>query len=223
MERTLPESDPQREEVRMLLLDVDRVAELMKSMLSVTRTSDLKPRPTDLGILVSSLVDRLRPSIKREGISCQANIESGLPQIYGDGRALEQVFNNLIRNAIQAMKGRPESQLIVKAQALKAAKERMFVEVSIADNGPGIPKENQDKIFQPFFTTKTDGNGLGLPLAKRIITAHRGSISVTSFPGGTVFKVTLPALDRARQTGPLPALEDRPEEQPSPPVVENNP
>jgi PAS domain S-box-containing protein len=223
MERTLPESDPQREEVRMLLLDVDRVAELMKSMLSVTRTSDLKPRPTDLGILVSSLVDRLRPSIKREGISCQANIESGLPQIYGDGRALEQVFNNLIRNAIQAMKGRPESQLIVKVQALKAAKERMFVEVSIADNGPGIPKENQDKIFQPFFTTKTDGNGLGLPLAKRIITAHRGSISVTSFPGGTVFKVTLPALDRARQTGPLPALEDRPEEQPSPPVVENNP
>lgn len=221
MERTLPESDPQREDVRMLLMDVDRVAELMKTMLSVTRTSDLKPRSMDLGILVSNLIDRLKQSIKRDGISCQANIENGLPQVYGDPRALEQVFNNLVRNAIQAMKGRPESQLIVKVHALKAAKDRMFVEVSIADNGPGIPKENQDKIFQPFFTTKTDGNGLGLPLAKRIITAHKGSIAVTSFPGGTVFKVTLPALDRTRQTGPLPYLEEIPETPPSNPVVEN--
>jgi len=221
MERSLPDSDPQREEVRMLLMDVDRVAELMKTMLSVTRTSDLKPRSMDLGILISSLIDRLRQSIKRDGISCQANIENGLPPVYGDPRALEQVFNNLVRNAIQAMKGRPETQLIVKVHALKAAKDRMFVEVSIADNGPGIPKENQDKIFQPFFTTKTDGNGLGLPLAKRIITAHKGSIGVTSFPGGTVFKVTLPALDRTRQTGPLPYLEESSEVPPSNPVVEN--
>lgn len=223
MERTLPEGDPQREDVRMLLLDVDRVAELMKSMLSVTRTSDMKPRATDLGMLVSSLIDRLQPSIKREGISCQANIESSLPQVYADPRTLEQVFSNLIRNAIQAMKGRPESQLIVKVVSQKAAKDRIFLEVSVADNGPGIPKENQDKIFQPFFTTKTDGNGLGLPLAKRIITAHKGSISVTSFPGGTVFKVILPALDRTRQTGPLPALAENSSLETSPSVVENNP
>ena len=222
MERTLPESDPQREDVRMLLSDVDRVAELMKSMLSVTRTSDMKPRPADLGTLLNSLIERLKPSILKEGISCQTNIEPGLPQIYGDPRALEQVFNNLIRNAIQAMKSRPESQLIVKVNSQKAAKDKVFLEVSIADNGPGIPKENQEKIFQPFFTTKTDGNGLGLPLAKRIITAHKGSINVTSFPGGTVFKVIIPALDRNRQTGPLPPLDAKPEEQATPSTVENS-
>ena len=120
------------------------------------------------------------------------NIEPDLPQISGDTRALEQIFNNLIINAVQAMKDRPQSQLVVKVQSQHATKDRVFIETSIADNGPGIPKENLDKIFQPFFTTKVDGNGLGLPLAKRIVTAHKGSITVTSFPGGTVFRVIYP-------------------------------
>ncbi len=208
MERMMPETGPMKDTVHNMLLDVDRVAELMKSMLSVTRTTDIKPRPIELGKMVHSLVERLKPSIAREDISCQCNIEPDIPMINGDTRALEQVFNNLIRNAIQAMKGRPQSQLIVRVQSQKAAKDRIFLEVTIADNGPGIPKENQDKIFQPFFTTRPDGNGLGLPLAKRIITAHKGSITVTSFPGGTVFKVIIPAYDRSRQTGPLPSLDE---------------
>lgn len=208
LERMFTDDGPMKETVQNMLMDVDRVAELMKSMLSVTRTTDIKPRPVDLGKIVNSLVERLKPGIAREDISCQCTIEPGMPMINGDTRALEQVFNNLIRNAIQAMKGRPQSQLIVRVQSQKAARDRIFLEVTIADNGPGIPKENQDKIFQPFFTTRADGNGLGLPLAKRIITAHKGSITVTSFPGGTVFKVIIPAYDRSRQTGPLPALDE---------------
>ncbi|HWQ84040.1 MAG TPA: PAS domain S-box protein, partial [Anaerolineales bacterium] len=149
MDRSLAQDDPTRETVGMMLMDVDRVNELMKSMLSTTRTTDIKPRPIDLGKVVTSLVERLKPTITREGISCQINVSPGLPQVNGDIRALEQIFNNLINNAIQAMKGRPQSQLIVKVQSQKAAKDRLLLEVSIADNGPGIPKENLDKIFQP--------------------------------------------------------------------------
>ena len=77
----------------------------------------------------------------------------------------------------------------------RSAPERVYLEASIADNGPGIPKDILDKIFQPFFTTKVDGNGLGLPLAKRIVTGHKGVINVTSIPGATIFHVVIPAAD----------------------------
>jgi signal transduction histidine kinase len=62
----------------------------------------------------------------------------------------------------------------------------------VADTGPGIPKELQDRVFHPFFTTERGGTGLGLAIAKRIITSHRGTIRLTSFPGGTIFHVQLP-------------------------------
>ena len=207
MERGLPEEDAQREDIHRLLMDLERVSSLMNSMLSTTRTTEMRLRPVDVGRLIKSQIDRLKPSITRDGISCLINIEPDLPNISGDTRALEQIFNNLILNAVQAMRDRPKSQLVVKVQSQRATKDRVFIEASIADNGPGIPKENLDKIFQPFFTTKIDGNGLGLPLAKRIVTAHKGSITVTSFPGGTVFRVSFPVISRNAQTGPLPSLE----------------
>ena len=69
-----------------------------------------------------------------------------------------------------------------------------MVEISLADTGPGIPMEIQDKVFQPFFTTRASGTGLGLAIAKRIIIFHRGNINLESFPGGTIFKITLPAF-----------------------------
>jgi signal transduction histidine kinase len=69
---------------------------------------------------------------------------------------------------------------------------RSYLEVSVADTGPGIPKELQDRVFNPFFTTERGGTGLGLAIAKRIITAHKGIIRLTSFPGGTIFHVQLP-------------------------------
>lgn len=73
------------------------------------------------------------------------------------------------------------------------------VEISVIDTGPGIPKEFQERIFQPYFTTNQSGTGLGLPITKRIITAHRGTISLESFPGGTVFRVILPACDECSE------------------------
>ena len=66
--------------------------------------------------------------------------------------------------------------------------------VDISDNGPGIPKEIQEKIFKPFFTTNNDGTGLGLAVSKRIISSHNGEISLKSFPGGTVFNIKLPTI-----------------------------
>jgi signal transduction histidine kinase len=129
-------------------------------------------------------------------------IEQDLPLILGNPRALEQVFTNLINNAIQAM-GEQAGTLALKVQAVKTPGRRNVVEVSVADSGPGIPKELQDRIFQPFFTTKPNGTGLGLAITRRIITAHKGILQVNSFPGGTVFSVQIPEVDpTAWETGP---------------------
>jgi signal transduction histidine kinase len=69
-----------------------------------------------------------------------------------------------------------------------------IIQIDISDTGPGISEEYHQKIFDPFFTTKKDGTGLGLAITKQIITAHKGNISLTSFPGGTVFHITLPVI-----------------------------
>jgi signal transduction histidine kinase len=75
-----------------------------------------------------------------------------------------------------------------------------YVEVSIADTGPGIPPDIQDKIFMPFFTTRRDGNGIGLAISKRIITAHKGTIKITSMPGGSVFHVLIPTFEEYQES-----------------------
>jgi signal transduction histidine kinase len=82
--------------------------------------------------------------------------------------------------------------LVLKVQPFHPEEGVESVEVSVADTGPGIPKEFQERVFLPFYTTKRDGTGLGLPLSKRIITAHKGNIQFSSFPGGTIFTVRLP-------------------------------
>ncbi|HAE21234.1 MAG TPA: hypothetical protein DCG47_02780, partial [Spirochaetaceae bacterium] len=101
---------------------------------------------------------------------------------------LIQVWTNLIVNALQAMQG--SGSLFIRSERLGAS-----LRVSIEDNGPGIPKELALKVFEPLFTTKTDGqgSGLGLDIAKRVVESLGGSISLESEPGRTIFTVTLPA------------------------------
>jgi signal transduction histidine kinase len=130
----------------------------------------------------------------RINVQHNLQIEENCPPIYGNPRALEQVFNNLINNALQVMK-EDGGRLGLKIQSNISPEGKHYVDISVADTGPGIPKENQERIFQPFFTTDRSGTGLGLAISKRIVTAHKGTIRLTSFPGGTVFTVQIPVYD----------------------------
>jgi len=105
---------------------------------------------------------------------------------------LEQVFTNLISNAVEAMTPQQGGTIAVQLEVDEDVPNRKQVEIKISDSGPGIPDEIRGRIFEPFLTTKSTGTGLGLAICKRIITAHRGNIIVNSFPGGTVFHVYLP-------------------------------
>jgi signal transduction histidine kinase len=190
----LPEDDPNQEIIARLQSDCDRLGELMKSVLAFSRPTEYEMEPVAIEPLLTRLLDRQRSRTITPNIQTHMQIEPGTPPVRGNARALEQVFANLITNAAQAMSDSGGS-IAVKARQIVAGEERRYIQIDVADNGPGIPKELQERIFQPFFTTKPNGTGLGLAITKRIITAHKGNIQVSSFPGGTVFHVQLPAME----------------------------
>jgi signal transduction histidine kinase len=142
--------------------------------------------------MIRRLLNRFRGKIERKNVRLSYTADERLPLVMADARLLEQVFDNLVDNALQAMPA--GGHLMVSLTSEKRPGERV-VAVKIGDSGPGISDEDLRKVFDPYFTTKPDGTGLGLAISKRHITLHKGAIGVESFPGvGTFFTVTLPAI-----------------------------
>ena len=114
----------------------------------------------------------------------------------GDRSRLEQVFANLIDNALQAMG--QDGVLTLGCSFLPASENQPArVHIAISDTGPGIAPELKERIFKPFYTTKKGGTGLGLPIARRIMNAHNGTLDLESYPGvGTMFIMTIPAVTK---------------------------
>jgi len=191
MGMSLSADDPQQASISRMLQDCDRLDQLIKSVLAYSKPIEYEMASLDLGGLLQRLIDRQRGRNTNSIIRYELQIDPDCPPVSGNLRSLEQVFNNLITNAVQAMSG-IEGILSIKMLPAPHDEGVAYVDIYVADTGPGIPKEILDKIFQPFLTTKQGGTGLGLSIAKRIITAHKGNIQVSSFPGGTVFHVQLP-------------------------------
>jgi signal transduction histidine kinase len=129
-----------------------------------------------------------------ENVVVEVSSGKDLPITYADPDQLNQIFDNLIRNAIQAM---PEGgRLVVQTESTGAGESGdipEWVTVSVADTGVGIPEENLTKVFEPLFTTKAKGIGLGLPVTRMLVEGHGGIVGVASAVGkGTTFTVKLP-------------------------------
>jgi PAS domain S-box-containing protein len=193
MAMNFPESDPNQELISRLQQDCDRLADLMKSVLAFGRPVEPnKMESVDLGMLVRRLRERWRPHMTRVHVECpEPEIAPTVQPILGDIRGLEQVLTNLVSNAVQAMND-TGGTLILKVRP--AANDNNQTEVLVSDSGPGIPDDVREHIFEPFYTTNRGGTGLGLSITKQIVTAHKGTITVTSVPGGTAFQVRFPAL-----------------------------
>ncbi|MDA1330056.1 MAG: PAS domain-containing protein [Chloroflexi bacterium] len=191
MQINFEEDDPLQEQIKRLQEDCDRLEHRMKSVLSFSRSLDHNPEPIDIGEFCSMQIERWRPRMARNTIEPHIHVEVNTPKVLGDRRALDQVFTNLITNAIQAMEEQGNGVFAIKVRTNKA--DSAFVDIHISDSGPGIPEDLRKRVFDPFFTTKTnEGTGLGLAITKRIIMAHKGEIELESFPGGTLFKIKLP-------------------------------
>ncbi len=189
----LPEEDPNQENIGRLVNDCQRLNHLMESVLNFSRHAEHRFEEVNLEMLLKRILDRWRPRMAKVSVTAFFHIEEDTPHITGDPRSLEQVFTNLISNAVEAMSS-TGGTLAVRVAPFSLLPGYPQVEVTVSDNGPGIPDEVRDRIFEPFVTTKPQGTGLGLAITKRIVTAHHGSMSVNTFPGGTVFHVLLPAF-----------------------------
>src|SRR5258705_13924587 len=136
----------------------------------------------------------------RGNVVVKVDVESGLPQIQADHHQLAQVFTNLIANAFEALDGKGHITITASTSAIEADPAFAGVHpptpavvVDVADDGPGISPDSTARIFNPFFTTKGTGPGLGLAIVRKIVDAHDGRIDVSSAPAtGTRFRVTLP-------------------------------
>jgi signal transduction histidine kinase len=198
LELSLPPGDPNLANIFRLQQDCNRLTDLIKSGLAFIKPMEYTLERIDLNELLQSLLDRWQHRIKRDAIRCIYQPDPSPALIEGDPRAVEQIFNNLFTNAVQAMQARPEGApeglLGVRIRRVGQVGVSDQIEISVSDTGIGIPEQAREHIFEPFFTTKSSGTGLGLAIIKRIVTAHKGSIQVASYPGATVFTVRIPAI-----------------------------
>ena len=190
----------------MVETGIGRIKDLCRDMLDFTRTGALDMKPGSICGLISEVVDSARHYDMARGIIIRCDVSSDIPDIMFDPRALHTAILNLVLNAVDACRlgnKRNGGEVTVTAAA---GEDNVIIEVR--DNGCGIPDDKIDEVFQPFFSTKfTEGNGLGLPVTKKIITEHGGGISVrSSINIGTTFTVTLPLIPASQREHHLQLL-----------------
>jgi PAS domain S-box-containing protein len=181
----LPQDGKDAVIVKEIVSRIDTLNDLMKDLLLFARPPQPKPASIDVATLVTATADLLGsdPALKE----VRVKVDGTAPRVMADPDLLKIVFVNLLVNGAHAMKGRGTIRVSFAARADAC-------QIAFADEGPGIPADVREKIFTPFFTTKSRGSGLGLPTAKRLIEAHRGNITIACpTAGGTIVTVELPA------------------------------
>jgi signal transduction histidine kinase len=173
--------------------EIDRLNHIVVDFLFAVRPMDINPVEADINALLSELAAFVLYELEEAHIECALVLDESLPLLSFDERFLKQAFLNLIKNAAAAM---PEGGILT----IKTEKRDAEALISIQDTGTGISEENLSKIFEPYFTTKETGSGLGLTLVFKIIREHQGEISVKSREGeGTSFIITLPIPQKERR------------------------
>ncbi|GHT67620.1 PAS domain-containing sensor histidine kinase [Spirochaetia bacterium] len=173
--------------------EIDRLNHIVVDFLFAVRPMDINPVEGDINALLSELAAFVLYELEEAHIECVLALDDSLPLLNFDERFLKQAFLNLIKNAAAAM---GDGGILT----IKTEKRDAEALISIQDTGTGIPEENLSKIFEPYFTTKETGSGLGLTLVFKIIREHLGEISVKSREGeGSVFTITLPIPQKERR------------------------
>lgn len=171
----------------VLNIEADRLERILDDFLRFVGRGELELQPCDANQLVEELVQFFGPQSHAAGVKMRPSLSPGPLLIRADPRLLKQAMLNLLINAQQSM---PQGgEIIVRTRRIDANR----AQIEFADTGPGIPQDARERIFDAFYSTKKDGTGLGLTTTRRIISDHRGQISVHSAAGtGTSFTITLP-------------------------------
>ena len=171
--------------------EVNRLNSLVARFLDFARPSHLDLQPLQVSAIVDRALDAVRAQMPATQIVVERRYAGNLPEIRADSQLCEQIFVNLILNAFQAMDGQPGKLCISIAQETSAG--NLGIAVQFEDTGPGVPPDLREQIFNPFFTSKKEGVGLGLAIVAKIVDDHRGWIRLeTETSRGARFRVFLP-------------------------------
>jgi len=181
---------------RLLLGEVQRLNSIVNDFLELARGFELRAEAVDLELLLTELLRFVEPENDRLGVTARTSLQADARHVVADPKFLRVAIMNLVINAQQAM-GEDGGDLIIETRARDP-----FVEIRVTDTGPGIPPDKLDKIFMPFWSTKADGTGIGLPMTRRIVEELGGEMAVQSAVGhGTRFVVSVPKLPLALPDG----------------------
>jgi two-component system nitrogen regulation sensor histidine kinase GlnL len=200
LERELPEGSEQRDYIRVMLKEVQRVNRIVEELLQLVSPRKLEPAPVNLHRILGDIVLLQKGAAAGKRITFQQQFDPSIPPILADEALLVQLFLNLVKNALEAVEEdglvRVSSRVVAEYSLTQKGERRSrMVAVEVADNGPGISPEQLENLFTPFYTTKSKGTGLGLAICQKIVADHRGLIKVESEPGtGTTFTVMLPLI-----------------------------
>ncbi len=176
-----------------------RAGQIIRRMREFIKSQTTQHAITDVNALIHDSASLCIDELKHNSIKLTFKLQNPLPPVNVDAIQIEQVIINLIRNSIDALKNCPKKQ-----QRSLAINSRLtlnnYIEISVTDNGSGINEDQQQQIVMPFYTTKTDGMGMGLSISRSIIEAHYGNLDFHSQPGnGCTFYFTLPVSKKAAE------------------------
>ena len=187
-----PDIDELNEIVNDILKDDRRATEVIRRMRSLLKKAPFELKNFDLNEVVRETIEIFFIAGRWRKFQLVSAITPDALPILGDRIQLQQVILNLVVNGIDAMKDTPIEDRII---SIRTSRVEKFAELSVSDRGPGIPEDKLKEIFEPFFTSKAEGMGMGLSIARTIVEAHNGQISAKNRDhGGASFRIRLPLV-----------------------------
>lgn len=196
--RQLGGASPNMEEVRQAIQDIVEDGNRACSIISRIRALLMKGRPEKVELqlngIIHEVVEFVRGDLNQNKVMLRLELAADLPPVLGDRVQLQQAFMNVVINSIEALRSMPEErrELLIKAQKVLGGLQVVFT-----DSGPGLDAETAERLFEPFFTSKADGMGLGLSISRSIVQSHDGRLSNIPSSRGAVFEVLLPTASKA--------------------------
>ncbi len=198
LQMELEEHSELQEYTRLIVRETERVNRIIEELLNLSLPRKTQTKSVNINQLLDEIVMLQKNTIIDRGIRFKWQLDPSIPEIPGDRDLLIRLFLNLVKNAYEATTD--NSEILIESRidteyhlSLPGTRPTPMVQICISDRGPGIPQSELEKIFTPFYTTKTEGNGLGLPICQKIVTNHGGFLHFNErHKGGTIATVSLP-------------------------------
>jgi signal transduction histidine kinase len=217
---TIPADRPERRHLEVILKQVDRINGIIRALLDYTRPRRPALRPESIGAILRRVADLLAVRSRQRGVRIAVELSTDLPPVMADPDQVQQLFVNLMLNALDAsadggtiqVDAGPDPHLPMEGRAgiVRGEAEGPCLAIHILDQGSGLTHEQLTHVFEPFFSTKARGRGtgLGLPIVEEIVRAHHGAVEMLSVPGGgteVIVRLPLAAPTTAANESPVAA------------------